>query len=121
MYERFVWAVGAAGLALALASPASADHENRSRPWWDRNVSRERPEADDVHWRHRYGPHGHRDRYDHDYRHHGRRAAYQCAPCRHRWHDYGAFRSHLHHHHHVPVWRIPFVMVEAAFGWVFYG
>jgi hypothetical protein len=116
--------LGAVGFALALAAPASADHENRSRPWWDRNVSRERPEADDVHWRHRHDRDGSRY-YDYGYRdgrgHHGRRASYQCAPCRHRWHDYGAFRSHLNHHHHVPIWRIPFVMVEAAFGWVFYG
>lgn len=119
MSQRMVAMLGAATLVVGLAGPAAADHENRSRPWWHRNVSRERPH-DDADERHRQGSHGQRD-WRGDCRHDGRRAAYECAPCRHRWYDYGAFRSHLRHHHRVPVWQVPFVMVEAAFGWVFHG
>ena len=123
MTTRLVPTLGAIGVALGLASPALADHENRSKPWWDRNVSRERPDVDDAHWGHgghRYAPRrwqGHH----HGHGHQARQASYHCAPCRHRFHDYGAFQQHVHHHHHVPFWRVPFVMVEVAFGWIFYG
>lgn len=118
MHRPRVGTLGAAGLVLglALALPAAADHENRSRPWWHQNMSRPRPA-----FGHAPGhaecdrPSGHR------HGNHVRRTAYACAPCRHRYRDYGAFTRHLHHHHHVPFWRMPFVIVHAAVGWIFYG
>jgi hypothetical protein len=117
MTTRLVQTLAATTLALGLAGPAVADHENRSKPWWDRNVSREREPYAAPCERPRAGYAPHRHEYDRRVR----REAYHCAPCRHRFHDYDAFTRHVHHHHHVPFWRIPFVMVEAAFGWIFYG
>ncbi len=49
---------------------------------------------------------------------HGR---YYCAPCRHAFRSRHTFHDHLHDHHHVPLWRLPFVIVHSALGWVFYG
>lgn len=103
MHRSILPTLCAAALAVGVAGSAAADHLNRSRPWWDHNVSRERlvPEA------HRH----HRDA----------RPSWTCAPCRHRWTDYAAFAHHLEHHHHVPPWRIPALIVERGCGWVFYG
>jgi hypothetical protein len=46
---------------------------------------------------------------------------YECAPC----HRHFRYRDDLHRHvlrrHRVPPWRLPFVVVRSAFGWIFYG
>lgn len=93
------------------------------------------PEAD-AHERHRRHHRDHGAVHD-DHRgvpryYHGRRggrvrrdAAYYCASCRHRFHARRAFNRHLHHRHHIPLWKIPFVIVHGAVhgivGWIFYG
>jgi hypothetical protein len=47
--------------------------------------------------------------------------AYHCRPCGHRFDDRQTFHRHLQHHHHVPLWRIPAVVIGSTLGWVFYG
>jgi len=110
MHREAFATLGTVVLALGLGAPARADHE----PW-----------AETVHWRH-HRPH-HRHPYRHGYRRgyadgrYAPRAEYRCGPCQQRYADYGAFETHLQHRHHIPIWRIPQVIVEAAFGWIFYG
>lgn len=55
--------------------------------------------------------------------HHERsvRNAFYCAPCRRYFRARRAFHDHLHHHHRVPIWRLPGVIVRSVLGWVFYG
>lgn len=117
MHQRIRTALCTTALAIGLALPAAADHTNRSRPWWDRNVSRECAEPEPAHWRHRHPSH----RYRHRHGHTQHRQSYHCGPCRRRYRDYDAFERHLGHHHRVPIWRIPQVIFEATFGWIFYG
>jgi len=49
------------------------------------------------------------------------RAEYRCEPCSKRFSKRSGFQRHLTDHHHVPVWRLPFVVVHHALGWIFYG
>ncbi len=54
-----------------------------------------------------------------------REPAYYCAPCSHRFGSYDALSRHVHHRHHVPLWKLPFVIVDSVlggiFGWIFHG
>ena len=143
MRMRLLACVVALGASMATAPAASADHTSRSRPSYQ-NVSRphdrgprhgrhhDRYDDDDSssssdrysHYRpRRYYRSGHR--YSHGYGHRrrygDRHVEYRCAVCRHSYHDYGVFRGHLHDHHHIPIWRIPHVIVHTFFGWIFYG
>lgn len=94
---------GGAGLLalIALALPGAALAHGDRRDW--------------RRWRRRQ-----RRRHDHrsDF---GAGLVFFCGPCRHRFDDRGAFHAHLHHRHHIPFWRIPHLIVRAAFGWAFYG
>jgi hypothetical protein len=84
--------------ALALPGAALAHGDGRHRRRWRRRRRR------------------------HDYRgDFGAGLVFFCGPCRHRFDDRGAFHAHLHHRHHIPFWRIPHLIVRAAFGWAFYG
>lgn len=46
---------------------------------------------------------------------------YRCAPCGHVFHSHASFYRHLHYHHHVALWEIPFLVVHTTIGWIFYG
>jgi hypothetical protein len=55
-------------------------------------------------------------------RSHGRhQAEYACRPCSQSFESRRDFHRHVRHHHHVPPWALPFVIVHHALGWVFYG
>lgn len=119
------WIAAVAGslLLLTTASPASADHTRRSHHRHHR--------AD--HHVHRHGCSAHVDRYwappaTWKGHRHGVRAvrraarhAFYCDVCRHGYASRAHFQDHLHGHHHVPVWRIPQVVIQTSFGWVFGG
>jgi hypothetical protein len=47
--------------------------------------------------------------------------AFYCEPCGHRFGSLHALHGHVHHHHHVPTWQLPYVVIQASFGWVFGG
>jgi hypothetical protein len=55
--------------------------------------------------------------------HHER--AYFCGPCNHRFSNYNALSHHVHRVHHIPLWRLPFVIVDSVFhniaGFIFHG
>ncbi len=99
----------------------------------DRRATRHFRHGD--HDRHDRHVRSHRHRYDRGHlhrRHHGPPAharvvrvhdhgKYYCKPCRHYFKKRHAFHDHLHDHHHVPLWRLPFVIVHSAIGWIFYG
>ena len=108
MLTRRRTTLGAGLLVLASVGPAAARHVDGARPWWDRGPSCAHSHAD-------------AGRYRDDHHHAARRVVYRCAPCNHRYESYERFEQHLHHRHHVPFWRIPRVLVRAAFGWIFYG
>ena len=79
----------------------------------------------------------HARRDGHQYRHHARRqqtphyahgvkytkhhAKFQCRACNHAFRNQRDFYDHVHQRHHVPLWRIPFLLLHASAGWIFYG
>ena len=99
------------------------DHRGRHHGRYERRHRRGRD-----HYR---GYRGYRGRYRDSYRgvpryYHGHRArGYYCAACRHGYDSRSSFHDHLIGHHHIPVWRLPFVIVHGMIGgvlsWVFYG
>ena len=118
----------AAGSALALlpALPAAAHphgrHEHRGR-------RRERREDRDEH-RERRRDRRRREHRRYEGRHYGRGYghgydrypdSYYCKPCGHRFHSRRKFHDHLHHHHHIPLWKLPFVIIHTTLGWIFHG
>jgi hypothetical protein len=48
-------------------------------------------------------------------------APFYCKRCSHAFHQRNDFYSHVHLRHRVPLWQIPFRLVHASIGWVFYG
>jgi len=66
-----------------------------------------------------YRGHGHRHRAHPGY--HRVPARYYCEPCNHGFHTRGDFHAHLVGHHHVSPLLLPFLIVQHAFGWIFYG
>ena len=89
-----------------------------------RHVRERRPRAGDY-----CVPRGSRRAYERAFwrlantRHHAaqHRAEYRCEPCSKRFSKRSGFHRHLTSHHHVPTWRLPFVVVHHALGWIFYG
>jgi len=81
----------------------------------------------------RHGKHGHGPAfrppgYDHRPAHSFRHAAahrhastYYCKPCNNRFKNRSGLHAHLSGHHHIPPWRLPFVVVHNTLGWVFFG
>jgi len=79
----------------------------------------------------------HARRHGHHYRHHAKRqhtphyaqgvkytkhyAMFQCRACNHAFRYQRDFYDHVHQRHHVPFWRIPFLLLHASTGWIFYG
>jgi hypothetical protein len=93
---------------------------------------RYRPIRYDDHRRHRtHRGHGPRVRYHgsscgrdaYRYGHQERRVKnyYYCTPCSHRFDSLHGLRRHVSHHHHVPFWRLPFMVVASTAGWFFHG
>jgi hypothetical protein len=78
---------------------------------------------------HGNGPSQHKYRYNdhrpaHSYRQaaaHSHGSPYYCKPCNHRFESRVGFNSHLGGRHHIPPWRMPFVIVHHTFGWIFFG
>jgi hypothetical protein len=118
----FAALLGAAVLAAALPAPALADHREESR--WRR------------HYGHHHGHHHHdawcardhgfglwfapRPRYARGVHYHHRPApAYLCQRCGLSFSSYDALHGHVHHHHHVPAWRVPGAIAQVSFGFVF--
>jgi len=52
---------------------------------------------------------------------HYARAPYYCRPCNRRFAGQHDFHGHLHGHHHIPPWKLPFLIVHNTLGWVFFG
>ncbi len=50
-----------------------------------------------------------------------RQERYYCAPCNHYFDSRPNFHSHLNQRHHIPLWKIPFVIVHSTLGWIFHG
>jgi hypothetical protein len=63
--------------------------------------------------------HDHRPRHRHRWRHAAVR--YECAPCHRHFRERHDLHRHVLRRHGVPPWRLPFVLVRSAFGWIFYG
>ena len=123
----------------ALAGQGYRGHDRHGGGW-------DRYDRHEGHYRHenrrhrRHHRHGYRHAYRHAYRHslgypvyaHGgygfgaqREAAYYCGPCRHRFNGYDELSVHVHRTHHIPIWRLPFVIVNSVLhdivGFVFHG
>ncbi|MDJ0789572.1 MAG: twin-arginine translocation signal domain-containing protein [Myxococcota bacterium] len=103
-------AAGVAALA-ALLLPSAAQAHRGHRHHHD--------DYDDYRWRRRRRRRRRRSEWYGGYR--SAAPIFFCAPCGHRFRRRHDFHSHLHHHHRVPWWRIPSLIVQAAFGWIFYG
>lgn len=63
------------------------------------------------------------DREAYRYGHHDRQVKdyFYCKPCSHRFDSVHGLRRHVHHHHRIPLWKIPFLVVASTAGWFFYG
>ena len=129
--RRRQWVIALAVLLTTafVAGPALAD---------DRR-SRDRYRHDGYQQRHDYQHHDRRHHRRYSFRHHrgypvyvhgGSRdahheAGYFCGPCNHRFANYGALSHHVHRQHHIPLWQLPFVIVDSvvggAFRWIFHG
>jgi hypothetical protein len=46
---------------------------------------------------------------------------YYCQPCGHRYDSLGRLHYHVSHAHHIPFWRLPFVIFAKAMGFYYYG
>lgn len=102
-------------LAAAFAATALGDATAYAR-----HVPHDAYDYDSVHDRHgRHGRHDHRPRH----RPHWRRTSvrYECLPCHRHFRCRDDLHRHVLHRHRVPPWRLPFVVVRTAFGWIFYG
>ena len=73
-----------------------------------------------AHSRHRSDRDGRHARHARETRR-AREGAYYCRPCKHRFHARSRFYGHLRHHHHLPLWAIPFVLVHWAATWTYHG
>ncbi|MGH7286696.1 MAG: hypothetical protein ACREI8_01590 [Myxococcota bacterium] len=40
-----------------------------------------------------------------------------CRPCGHHFDSYDDLNYHVHVSHHIPIWRLPHVIVNATFDW----
>ena len=133
-------ALAASIAVLALPGAASAGHGDRYERRHDRHerridrherrIDRHENRHFRQHRRHGRRHGGHRVIVHGDYcgsnyarhaRSHRQQRGYYCEPCGHRFHARDHFHRHLLHDHHVPLWRLPFVIVHSAVGWVFYG
>lgn len=102
-----------------------ARHERQAE---QRHASRYR-----NHWRHRtaYYRGNHRAHGRHEAAAHGRHAArsnrevaeagHYCKPCNASFRSRDQLKSHVHGHHRVPLWRLPFVITQAGLHFIFYG
>ena len=122
--------IGAAALLTALPAPALAkDRHHDHRGGHGRGHVHDRGCGHDYGWR--------SDRHDHG-RHHAYRAshfrpaprhwhgghghhapAYYCGHCRSHFASYDGLYGHVHHHHHVPTWRVHGLLAQVSFGWAF--
>lgn len=124
---RWMAMMGAALMTVSLVGPASARHDDERSSGYEQ---RDRHEYDRAHRHHgepqpvRAVPFWYRWRQPVDHRPrvvvHNHRTFY-CKPCNHRFRSRFQLRNHLHHDHHIALWRLPFVIVHRAFGAVFYG
>jgi len=106
------------------------DHRRDSRYTTDRNRHRHSQKARHHNHGHKYG-HSYKARYDrhnhrpaHSYRQASAKrhnAPYRCEPCNRRFNSRSGFHGHLSGNHHIPPWRLPFVIVHHTLGWVFFG
>lgn len=107
------WMGALLGLALALTVPAAAlaEHDRHARGYdGDRRVRVHGPYCESN------------SRHAHHRRHHRAAPRYACRPCGQHFGSYRVLRRHVHQHHHVPFWRVPFLLFAHAFGHVtFYG
>jgi hypothetical protein len=113
---------------MAVPTAASAGHwsHNRRESAQVHRSHVSRPDHRQYHRGHSLAPRSHRHRHgvyrvDHFARRHHRADRHYCKPCRRHFDGRHGFDRHLRHRHHVPHWRLPFVMIHGAFGWVFYG
>ncbi len=132
--RRRQWATAMAVLLTATfaAGPALAD-DRRSRRHDRHDGYSQRVDRHDDHRRHdRRHPRRHyRRSYRHSrgypvYSYSGYSSrAYYCGPCNHRFSNYNALSHHVHRVHHIPLWRLPFVIVDSVFhnivGFIFHG
>jgi hypothetical protein len=106
VFRRLAHCMLAAAVGLTVLGGATAEA---------RHVPHEPHRSDRDH--HHDGWHDHRPRHRHGWR----SVRYECAPCDRRF----RYRDDLHRHvlrrHGVPPWRLRYVVVRSAFGWVFYG
>lgn len=85
-------------------------------PYWKARHAR----RDGHHYRH----HASRQRtphYAHGVKYTEHYAKFQCRTCNQTFRHQRHFYDHVHQRHHVPFWRIPFLLVHASAGWIFYG
>jgi len=99
-------ALGAATLALGVSSEALADHD-------------ESPVVIVHHPRHGNASRAFERRARHRVHVHGK--AFRCRPCNARFASRQRLMHHVHRHHRVPLWRVPYRLVRLSFGWVFLG
>ena len=141
--RRLVTGLAATCMALALPAGALAGHRDSGARHHDgRHDSHHRVErrrSYDRHDRHaRYDRH---DRYRGDYGwgHHrrprpypvhvhgsscGHRQSsygYYCQPCGQRYGSIDRLHHHVQHAHHIPFWKLPFVIFAKAMGVYYYG
>jgi hypothetical protein len=134
--------IGVAVFGLAFAMPAAAEHDERERAltretgkWVYRSPFADHPAGKWVYVKGREPVRRHtvhhnavrpwRARYRQAAVRHPRvvthRNAYYCEPCEHRFKSRARFDRHLHRHHHVALWRLPFAIVYTTLGAIFYG
>ena len=123
---RGALALGAALAVFLSAGAASAGHGNGSQRIDYRVYRHGASCASRYHDGH--GHYGHHHSRRHGSRHVGygwrqvhRRDTYTCQPCNHHFRSRRRFYHHLHSHHHIPLFALPLVIVQSAFGWIFYG
>ena len=104
-----------------------AERRSDARDRWFHRHSSRTPYQKSFHARrdgHHYLSHArrqHTPHYAHGVKYTKHHAKFQCRACNHRFRYQRDFYDHVHHRHHVPFWRIPFLLVHTSFGWNFYG
>ena len=125
--RRWVTALAVLLTTTFLAGPALADHRRYRHSDWRHGYQGHHERG--HHWRQVRHSYRHQRGYpvyvhgSQRYAHH--EAGYYCGPCSHRFGSYAALSHHVHDRHHVPLWKLPFVIVDSIVGgalrWIFHG
>ena len=103
-----------------------ARRSNARDRWFHRHDSRTsyrkaRHARRDGHYDRPHAKRQHTPHYAHDVKYNKHHVKFHCRACNHTFRYQRGFYDHVHHRHHVPFWRIPFLLGYANFGWIFHG